>query len=87
MLITAQGFSTLLLSISTIVSNDLFLTDVDGDLLRNIGFVQFQPLNQLLIRFNHLLFKWLFPVYSTEVVSMRCYQFSSFLALPIIIYL
>lgn len=39
MLITAQGFSTLLLSISTIVSNDLFLTDVDGDLLRNIGFV------------------------------------------------
>lgn len=62
MLITAQGFSTLLLSISTIVSNDLFLTDVDGDLLRYIGFVQFQPLNQLLIRVNHLLFKWLFLI-------------------------
>ncbi len=62
MLITAQGFSTLLLSISTIVSNDLFLTDVDGDLLRNIGFVQFQPLNQLLIRVNHLLLKWLFLI-------------------------
>lgn len=62
MLITAQGFSTLLLSISTIVSNDLFLTDVDGDLLRNIGFVQFQPLNQLLVRFNHLLFIWLFLI-------------------------
>lgn len=62
MLITAQGFSTLLLSISTIVSNDLFLTDVDGDLLRNIGFVQFQPLNQLLIRVSHLLFKWLFLI-------------------------
>ena len=62
MLITAQGFSTLLLSISTIVSNDLFLTDVDGDLLRNIGFVQFQPLNQLLIRVNYLLFKWLFLI-------------------------
>ena len=61
-LITAQGFSTLLLSISTIVSNDLFLTDVDGDLLRNIGFVQFQPLNQLLILVNHLLFKWLFLI-------------------------
>lgn len=62
MLITAQGFSTLLLSISTIVSNDLFLTDVDGDLLRNIGFVQFQPLNQLLVRFNHLKSKWLFLI-------------------------
>ena len=62
MLITALGFSTLLLSISTIVSNDLFLTDVDGDLLRNIGFVQFQPLNQLLVRFNHLLFIWLFLI-------------------------
>lgn len=62
MLITAQGFSTLLLSISTIVSNDLFLTDVDGDLLRNIGFVQFQPLNQLPVRVNHLLFKWLFLI-------------------------
>ena len=62
MLITAQGFSTLLLSISTIVSNDLFLTDVDGDLLRNIGFVQFQPLNQLLVRVNHLKSKWLFLI-------------------------
>ena len=62
MLITAQGFSTLLLSISTVVSNDLFLTDVDGDLLRNIGFVQFQPSNQLLVRFNLLLFKWLFLI-------------------------
>lgn len=62
MLITAQGFSTLLLSISTIVSNDLFLTDVDGDLLRYIGFVQFQPLNQLPVRVNHLLFKWLFLI-------------------------
>ena len=62
MLITAQGFSTLLLSISTIVSNDLFLTDVDGDLLRYIGFVQFQPLNQLSVRVNHLLFKWLFLI-------------------------
>lgn len=62
MLITAQGFSTLLLSISTVVSNDLFLTDVDGDLLRNIGFVQFQPFNQLLVRFNLLLFKWLFLI-------------------------
>ena len=62
MLITAQGFYTLLLSISTIVSNDLFLTDVDGDLLRNIGFVQFQPLNQLSVRVNHLLFKWLFLI-------------------------
>lgn len=62
MLITAQGFSIPLLSISTIVSNGLFLIDVDGDLLRNIGFVQFQPINQLLIRFNHLLFKELFLI-------------------------
>ena len=62
MLITAQRFSTLLLSISSIVSNYLFLTDVDGDLLRNMGFVQFQPINQLLIRFNHLLFKGLFLI-------------------------
>ena len=62
MLITAQGFSTLLLSISTVVSNDLFLTDVDGDLLRDIVFVQFQPFNQLLVRFNLLLFKWLFLI-------------------------